>query len=91
MNGFRYGQLTGIGIEQHHRLGQYFRTRYGSILNSTYNANEIHVRSTDYDRTLMSAQSNLIGLYPLFNVSTEKVPVQPIPIHTEPIDKDFVC
>lgn len=89
-DGFSFGQLTAAGIEQHHRLGQYFRTRYGSILSSTFNPNEIYVRSTDYDRTLMSAQSNLIGLYPLVNVSSDKVPIQPIPIHTKPIEEDFV-
>jgi hypothetical protein len=85
-----YGQLTAVGIEQHHRLGQYLRTRYGSIISLTFNPNEIYVRSTDYDRTLMSAQSNLIGFYPLFNVSADKVPVQPIPIHTTPIADDFL-
>jgi hypothetical protein len=85
-----YGQLTTAGIEQQHRLGEYLRTRYGSILSSTYSPNEIYVRSTDYDRTLMSAQSNLIGLYPLLNVSNDTVPVQPIPIHTEAIKDDFL-
>jgi hypothetical protein len=39
----------------------------------------------------MSAQSNLIGLYPLSDVGSDKVPIQPIPIHTVPIDQDFVC
>jgi hypothetical protein len=82
--------LTATGVEQHHRLGRYFRSRYGSILSSIFHPNEIYVRSTDYDRTLMSAQSNLIGLYPLSNVSGDKVPVQPIPIHTIPIADDFV-
>ncbi len=86
----RYGQLTNTGIEQHHRLGAFFRNRYDSILSSTYHPAEIYVRSTDYDRTLMSAQSNLIGLYPLLNVSADKVPVQPIPIHTKPMTEDFV-
>ena len=82
--------MTAAGVEQHHRLGQYLRTRYGSIVSSTFNPNEIYVRSTDYDRTLMSAQSNLIGFYPLSNVSADKVPVQPIPIHTVPMNDDFV-
>ncbi|CAF1055359.1 unnamed protein product [Adineta steineri] len=85
-----YGQLTIAGIEQHHRLGQYLRTRYGSILSSNYTASEIVVRSTDYDRTLMSAQSNLIGLYGLKNVSDDTIPIQPVPIHTVPMDKDFL-
>jgi hypothetical protein len=82
--------LTAAGIEQLHRLGQYLRTRYGSIISPTFHPNEIYVRSTDYDRTLMSAQSNLIGFYPLFNVPAGKVPVQPIPIHTIPKADDFV-
>ncbi|CAF1439453.1 unnamed protein product [Adineta ricciae] len=85
-----YGQLTSTGIEQHHRLGQYIRTRYESILNATFDPREIVVRSTDYDRTLMSAQSNLIGLYPAMNVTSDKVPVQPIPIHTVPMSEDFL-
>jgi lysosomal acid phosphatase len=82
--------LTVAGIEQHHHLGRYLRTRYGSLLSSNYSASEIAVRSTDYDRTLMSAQSNLMGLYPLYNISDDTVPVQPIPIHTVPINQDFV-
>ncbi len=83
--------MTIAGIEQQYRLGQYLRTRYGSLLSSNYIANEIVVRSTDYDRTIMSAQSNLIGLYPLYNISNRKVPIQPIPIHTVPMNEDFVC
>lgn len=86
-----YGQLTEAGVGQHYRLGGYIRERYNSLLNSTYIASEIQVRSTDFDRTLMSAQSNLAGLYPVLNNSSDKVPIQPIPIHTEPVGLDFVC
>ena len=89
-NRFSYGQLTAAGIEQHHRLGQYFRTRYGSIISPLFHPDENYVRSTDNDRTLMSEQANLIGFYPLFNVSGDKVPVQPVPIHTAPMEDDFV-
>ena len=83
--------MTAAGIAQQYRLGKYLRTRYGSILSSTYISSEINVRSTDYDRTLMSAQSNLIGLYPLSNISNDTVPIQPIPIHTVSKNLDFVC
>jgi testicular acid phosphatase len=83
--------LTIAGIEQEHRLGAYFRTRYGSLLSPKYKRSEIYVRSTDYDRTLMSAESILIGLYPLVNSSNDGVPIQPIPIHTVPKMKDTVC
>ncbi|UJR35430.1 hypothetical protein I4U23_028187 [Adineta vaga] len=85
-----YGQLTIAGIEQQHRLGAYLRTRYGSLLNTTYTASEIVVRSTDVDRTLMSAQSNLVGLFPIANITVDKVPIQPIPIHTVTINLDFL-
>ncbi len=83
--------MTIAGIEQHHRLGEFIRQRYDSLLNSNYNSSEIVVRSTDVDRTLMSAQSNLVGLYPVVNLTTDKVPIQPIPIHTVSINSDFVC
>ncbi|UJR10475.1 hypothetical protein I4U23_014679 [Adineta vaga] len=85
-----YGQLTSAGIEQHRRLGQYLRIRYGSILSTTYSPREIFVRSTDFDRTLMSAQSNLVGLYPQMNMTSDKVPIQPIPIHTVPTSEDYL-
>ena len=86
----RFGQLTVAGVEQHHRLGGYLRDHYGSLLGSTYSPSEVVVRSTDFDRTLMSAQSNLVGLYPVSNISSDRVPIQPIPIHTESANMDFV-
>lgn len=82
--------MTKTGIEQQHRLGKFIRNRYNSILNENYTSSEIVVRSTDIDRTLMSAQSNLVGLYPVLNMTTDQVPIQPIPIHTVSINLDFV-
>lgn len=82
--------MTHTGIEQQHRLGGYLRTRYGSLLSSNYSADEISVRSTDVDRTLMSAQSNLAGLYPVVNITGSNIPIQPIPIHTVAANLDFV-
>lgn len=86
-----FGQLTTAGIEQQYRLGQFIRNRYQSLLNETYERSQIFVRSTDVDRTLMSAQSNLAGLYPIVNSTDDGVPIQPIPIHTVAINTDFVC
>jgi lysosomal acid phosphatase len=80
-----FGQLTTLGIQQQYRLGKYLRNRYGSILSLNYIPSEIYVRSTNVRRTLMSAQSNLIGLYPYSDISKNT-----IPIHTVPPDQDFV-
>ncbi|XP_030415757.1 lysosomal acid phosphatase isoform X2 [Gopherus evgoodei] len=81
-----FGQLTQIGMLQQWDLGQSLRKRYHGFLNASYNRQEIFVRSTDYDRTLMSAEANLAGLYPpqgqqVFNPN---VSWQPIPVHTVP-------
>lgn len=38
------------GIRQQYRLGQYFRRRYGKILDVKYSPNNVHIQSTDFDR-----------------------------------------
>ncbi|KAM8967061.1 prostatic acid phosphatase [Pelodytes ibericus] len=79
-----FGQLTKIGIQQHYELGTYLRKRYTGFLNESYNRHEVYVRSTDVDRTLMSAQANLAGLFPPAGeqVWNSSIPWQPIPVHT---------
>ncbi|XP_028997487.1 lysosomal acid phosphatase-like [Betta splendens] len=81
-----FGQLSQVGMRQHFELGQFLQKRYKGFLNESYDRHEIYVRSTDYDRTLMSAEANLAGLYPpsgkqVFNPDLKW---QPIPIHTVP-------
>ncbi|XP_040184151.1 lysosomal acid phosphatase [Rana temporaria] len=81
-----FGQLTQIGMKQHWGLGQALRERYKGFLNESYNRHEIYVRSTDVDRTLMSAEANLAGLYPPegSQVFHSNLTWQPIPVHTVP-------
>jgi hypothetical protein len=58
-------ELTPEGMRMHYLNGVEFRSRYsGSLLSESYFSNEIYVRSTDVNRTIMSAQSQLEGLYP---------------------------
>ena len=82
------GQLTTLGMAQEYALGQEMRKRYitqGHFLPESYVPGSIYVRSTDFDRTLVSAQSLLLGLFPLGTGPTglpEKY--QPVPIHTIP-------
>ncbi|XP_054267924.1 prostatic acid phosphatase-like [Macrosteles quadrilineatus] len=81
-----FGQLTNTGKEQHFELGQWLRNRYDALLTEQYSRDMIYVRSTDVDRTLMSAECNLAGLYPPkeAQVWNENINWQPIPVHTVP-------
>ena len=62
------GELTSVGMRQHFLLGAQLRQDYiedQQFLSKNYDPREIYVRSTDYNRTIMSALSQLSGLYPL--------------------------
>ncbi|XP_045435247.1 prostatic acid phosphatase isoform X5 [Pipistrellus kuhlii] len=89
-----FGQLTQMGMEQHYELGEYIRKRYGKFLNESYKHQQVYVRSTDIDRTLMSAMTNLAALFPPDGISlwNPNLPWQPIPVHTVPLmeDRDFI-
>nr|CAD7429146.1 unnamed protein product [Timema monikensis] len=83
--------LNAEGAKQQYLLGKWLRQRYIDFLPAKYDAAYIHIRSTDVDRTLMSAESNLAGLYP--PVSNQQISKelkwQPIPIHTIPESLDY--
>lgn len=91
-----------IGKRQHYALGTWLRHRYSGtgILKTRYNLNDIEVRSTDVDRTLMSATINLAALFApnvttttsnTTNTTTGALSAwltdphwMPVPIHTVP-------
>ena len=55
------------GTQQHFQLGRLIRKRYTvehQLISPNYTRDEVYVRSTDFDRTLMSALSQLSGLFP---------------------------
>ncbi|XP_035775873.1 prostatic acid phosphatase-like [Anopheles albimanus] len=87
-----WGQLTNAGKWHHLQLGKWLRARYNSLLRPTYSNDELYVRSTDVDRTLMSAEANLAGLYPPqgSDVWDTGLTWQPIPVHTVPEELDAV-
>lgn len=95
------GQLTAEGMQQEFKLGTLLRKKYVeqyNLLPLNYIAKAMYVRSTDFDRTLMSAESLLMGLYPLGTgpktdtATNSALPelYQPIPIHTIPKNLDTV-
>ncbi|XP_010610728.1 lysosomal acid phosphatase isoform X4 [Fukomys damarensis] len=85
-----FGQLTKEGMQQHWELGQALRQRYHGFLNASYCRQEVYVRSTDFDRTLMSAEANLAGLFPPDGTQrfNPNISWQPIPVHTVPLAED---
>lgn len=80
-------------MSQHLTLGFKLRDRYDGFVSPRYVANEVYIRSTDVNRTLISAVSNLLGFYQTVNATpNEDYPTVPgwprgyvpVPIHTVP-------
>jgi len=86
------GQLTSRGKLQHQELGRWLRKRYSDFLSHDYSEKEVYIRSTDVDRTLMSAAANLQGLFPPegYLKFDPALNWQPVPIHTVAQSEDYL-
>ncbi|EFN78070.1 venom acid phosphatase Acph-1 [Harpegnathos saltator] len=83
------GQLTLAGKRREYKLGQNLRNRYSDYLGSVYLPGHVVARSSDYDRTKMSLQLVLAGLYPPADVQrwNKWLNWQPIPaLYTPRVD-----
>lgn len=58
------GELTSVGMRMHFLLGHRNSVKYSSFLPSSWDANDMYIKSSDYNRTMMSAQSQLNGMFP---------------------------
>ena len=56
-------ELTLTGRKQHYNIGLKNKKRYSNFINITYDPKEIIVYSTNTNRTISSAQSQLLGLF----------------------------
>ncbi|KAK4292526.1 hypothetical protein Pmani_020275 [Petrolisthes manimaculis] len=75
----------------HYKLGRWLRLRYGGFISRRWQPGEVTVRSTDVDRTLMSAACNLAAFYRPDQVDErfeDDLPWLPTPINTVPLDSD---
>ncbi|VDM69303.1 unnamed protein product [Strongylus vulgaris] len=66
MGGSGFGQLTPLGMQQQMKLGKLIRKTYvddHKFLSPQYSSKEIYVRATDTNRTIVSAMSNMVGMY----------------------------
>jgi len=89
------GMLTQKGMRGEYDLGKFLKKRYVKeykLLNATYLHREIYIRSTDIERTLMSAQTQLNGLYPPkgHQIWRDNLDWQPIGIHVVPLKEDYL-
>ena len=91
------GELTTTGMDQLYNLGKKLRDRYitTGLLSSEYNSHEVYVRASDHGRTLMSANSLLLGMYPnsddtTIRFNTLPTTYQAIPIDLVPLDLEVL-
>lgn len=80
-----FNQLTTRGVNQLINLGKKHNEKYMkkyALLQDDYSPNKIYARSTDFDRTLMSANAYLIGMYS--SDGTQK----PFAIHSKSVSED---
>ncbi|EPB70704.1 hypothetical protein ANCCEY_10205 [Ancylostoma ceylanicum] len=94
-----WGELTALGMRQQYALGRVLHKRYINsskpLLSKRYNSKQIYVRSTDVNRTLISAYANIAGMF-YEGEPGKDYPAHgnwphgwtPIPVHTMPLAED---
>ena len=58
------GELTSVGMRMLYLIGVHIRTKYNNIINNNTSPKELLVYSTDLNRTILSAESQLLGMFP---------------------------
>ncbi|OAF70350.1 hypothetical protein A3Q56_01878 [Intoshia linei] len=89
------GQLLKSGKIAAYQLGVFYHTRYvlkNALISEKYMHDEVYIRSTDVDRTLMTAYCVEAGLF--FPSADEmwnsQIKWQPIPTHTKIMSNDHL-
>ncbi|HBM15706.1 MAG TPA: acid phosphatase [Lentisphaeria bacterium] len=98
--GLGLGELTPLGMKQEYELGTFFRKRYIEelkLITKNYDVNSLYVRTSNINRTLMSAESVLYGLYPagtgpVLKNGEEALPYryQPVPVNSAELSSDIL-
>ena len=58
------GELTSVGMRMLYLIGVHIRTKYNNLINTNTSSKELLVFSTDLNRTILSAESQLLGMFP---------------------------
>ena len=86
------GELTGMGQRMHYLLGLRNRIRYVEelkFLSKEYDPHEILVLSSAFNRTIISASSQLQGLYPLKEELGLKITEEQEPLSVPQVSIDY--
>jgi hypothetical protein len=84
-------ELTAVGMRQHYLIGYRNRKNYKNFLSNSFDPKEMYIISTNYNRTIMSAYSQLQGLFPngtgpelsLFQQATAFPPIDDVDFTSE--------
>ncbi|KAJ8966361.1 hypothetical protein NQ317_011936 [Molorchus minor] len=89
---YGHGQLTNTGKFKEYSIGKALKERYKTFLGEYYYPEIIEAYSTDYNRTKMSLQLVLAGLFPPSSeqIWEESIPWQPVPYNYLPKYEDKV-
>ncbi|XP_051172509.1 venom acid phosphatase Acph-1-like isoform X2 [Leptopilina boulardi] len=84
--------MTNKGKLRSYKFGELLRLMYNEFLGTTYIEDEIYARSTNFERTKMTLQLVLAGLYPPNELQKWKNNLnwQPIPINYVPEGQDIL-
>ena len=86
------GELTGVGERQHYLLGLRNRKRYikdQKFLSETFDPHEILIYSSNFNRTIMSAASQLQGLYPQRDLAGSTLTKSQVKVAYPQVNVDF--
>lgn len=77
---------------QLHRLGKWIRNEYNDLIDNKFDTTRTLIKSSDTDRTIMSAESLLAALFrpEPKDYFIDDLPWLPVPIHTLPTKLDNV-
>lgn len=80
-----------VGKHVQYELGKYLRRRYFKLI-GTGSPDKAYIRSTDTDRSIMSALCNAAGLFSPSNEQLweKSINWQPVPVHTVPLNEDYL-
>lgn len=73
-------------------MGLFLRRRYENLLAGRFEPEKVSVLSSDFDRTINSANMVLAAMFPPteHQIWNEDLLWQPIPVHTIPVEMDYL-